>query len=95
MLKTANPTQGKITGATEANCDKSKSVTATIVEEYAGNQAQWVLDFANVFDKMMANGYNTNQLEVAEYGCCTRNPPSKAKIASKGSVVDCDPSATC
>jgi len=86
--------KGQISKATEANCEKSKSATATIVEEYASNQAKWVTDFANVFDKMMANGYDINQLQIAEYECCTRNPPSKAKKARKGSVVDCS-SPTC
>ena len=65
------------------------------MEEYASNQAQWVLDFADVYDRMMANGYDINQLQVAEYECCTRNPPSKANKARQGSVVTCDSSATC
>jgi len=87
--------RGDTGAATEANCDKSKSITATIVEDYASNQEQWVLDFADVYDRMMANGYDINQLQVAEYECCTRNPPSKANKANKGSVVTCDSSATC
>ena len=57
-------TKGDTGAATEANCDKSKSITATIVEEYASNQEQWVLDFADVYDRMMANGYDINQLQV-------------------------------
>ena len=58
-------TKGDTGAATEANCDKSKSITATIVEEYASNQEQWVLDFADVYDRMMANGYDINQLQVS------------------------------
>ena len=58
-------TKGDTGAATEANCDKSKSITATIVEDYASNQEQWVLDFADVYDRMMANGYDINQLQVS------------------------------
>ena len=99
LQKTQKPSspgiQKFLNKATEADCEVSKSITANIVEEYAIDQARWVLDFAKVFDKMMANGYDINQLQVAEYECCTRNPPSKAKKPRKGSVVECDSSATC
>ena len=52
-------------------------------------------DFAEVYDKMLINGYDVNTLDVADYGCCTRNPPSKEKKSRKGSKFECDPSATC
>ena len=78
----------------QADCEKSTSVTASIVEEYANDQARWVLDFADVFDRMMTNGYDVNKLQVADYECCTRNPPSKAKNPDGGSMVDCN-SPTC
>ena len=54
-----------------------------------------MVDFASVFDKMLVNGYDGTTLEVAEYGCCTRNPPSKEKNSKKGSKFECDPNATC
>ena len=52
-------------------------------------------DFALVFDKMLFNGYDASTLDVAEYGCCTRDPPSKDKKSKKGSKFECDPNATC
>ena len=58
-------------------------------------QATWVSDFAEVYDKMLFNGYDVNTLDVADYGCCTRNPPSKEKKSRKGTNFECDPSATC
>ena len=65
------------------------------MEHYADNQEDWIVDFAAVFDKMLTNGYDLNLMDVAEYECCTRNPPSKHKKSKKGSVVECDPSAIC
>ena len=58
-------------------------------------QTTWVSDFAEVYDKMLFNGYDVSTLDVADYGCCTRNPPSKEKKSRKGSKFECDPSATC
>ena len=58
-------------------------------------QATWVSDFALVFDKMLFNGYDASTLDVAQYGCCTRDPPSKDKKSKKGSKFECDPNATC
>jgi len=85
--------QGTRSGSTTANCEKAS--TANLVESYANDQAMWVSDFASVFDKMLANGYDISTLDIAEYGCCTRDPPSKENEATEGSKFECDPNARC
>ena len=35
---------------------------ANIFEEYAANQAAWILDFADVLEKMLSNGYRSDEL---------------------------------
>ena len=57
-------------------------------------QATWVSDFASVFDKMLFNGYDVNTLDVAEYACCTRSPPSRDS-KKMWSTFQCDPEAIC
>ena len=51
-------------------------------------------DFASVFDKMLFNGYDVNTLDVAEYACCTRSPPSRDS-KKMWSTFQCDPEAIC
>ena len=58
------------------------------------SQALWVADFASVFDKMLLNGYEVDNLDTAEYGCCTRVPPSMHERRYV-SMVQCDPEALC
>ena len=71
------------------------NVTADFVDEFASDQPGWVRDFAAVFDKVLANGYNmTGDLVEADYSCCTRNPPSKAP-GKKEPGFDCHEDAVC
>ena len=64
---------------------------------FAADQALWVETFAAVYDKMQANGYMMSDLVEADYGCCTRNPPS-IKSETKpglGSGYKCQEDAMC
>ena len=92
-LAEAKWASGRVRGATEANC--AKGPHSHLVEMYAADQATWVEDFGRVFDKMTTNGYDRDALDLADYGCCKRSPPSKAKEAKQGSTVECDPRAVC
>ena len=54
--------------------------------------------FAAVYGKMQANGYDmANDLVEADYGCCTRNPPSMKSETNfqLGSGFQCEEDAFC
>ena len=83
--------------STYKDCNKN-NITSEYVDLFASDQAQWVDAFATVYDKMLANGYDmTNDLVEAEYGCCTRNPPSKKSETNfrLGSGFQCERDAIC
>ena len=86
-----------IGSTTYSDCNKN-NVTAEYVDLFAADQAQWVEAFAAVYGKMQANGYDmVNDLVEADYGCCTRNPPSmKSEINFHlGSGFQCEEDALC
>ena len=85
--------EGKRYGALESGC--REAATAYLVKLYATDQATWVTDFASAFDKVLSNGYSQDSLDVAEYGCCTRIPPTMDNKSKKGSLASCDPAAVC
>ena len=84
-------------GSTYNDCNKN-IITSEHVDLFASDQAQWADAFAAVYDKMLANNYDmTNDLVEAEYGCCTRNPPSKKSDINSGlgSGFQCEEAAIC
>ena len=84
--------------STTYNDCKKNNVTAGYVDLFASDQAQWLDTFADVYGKMQANGYDMmNNLVEANYGCCTRNPPSKKSETNPGlgSGFQCREDAIC
>jgi len=58
----------------DPGCDKqmlaippTDKPTSWYMEEYARNQDRWILDFTDVLDKMMVNGYTKDQLVEGTY----------------------------
>ena len=58
--------------------------TAGVVQEYADDGVQWLKDFTNVFEKMLANGYDAEK-------DLTLAPSSKAVCQRGGGKVTCTP----
>ena len=86
-----------IHSTTYGDCNKN-NVTSEYVDLFASDQAQWVEAFATVYGKMQANGYDrVNDLVEADYGCCTRNPPSMKSGTNfaLGSGFQCEEAAFC
>ena len=55
---------------TELALPETDNSTSWYMREYAVNQDRWIKDFVDVFDKMMANGYDgLEEEEVGDIQC--------------------------
>ena len=58
------------------------------MREYATNQDRWINDFVAVFDKMMANGYDSLEEEEVGDTRCSRSGGVSQCWDQQGELVD-------